>query len=199
MKKVLIINAHEPYPFAPGKLNGALAERARAYLESQGYEIRLTAVIDEIDVEVEIEKHVWADVILFQTPIYWMGVSAACKRYMDTVYSAGMDGRLCDGDGRTRKDPSKQYGSGGSLVGRRYMISTTSNAPRAAFGDPEQVFFEGRTIDDLFWPMHLNFRFFGMTALPTFSCYDVLKNPDMEADFERFDAHLCAHFPGARS
>ncbi len=34
--------------------------------------------------------------------------------------------------------------------------------------------------------MHANFRFFGMSPLPTFVCYDVLKNPDIENDFKRF-------------
>jgi modulator of drug activity B len=38
--------------------------------------------------------------------------------------------------------------------------------------------------------MHMNFRFFGMEAMDTFACYDVLKNPDIENDFVRFEAHL---------
>ncbi len=45
-------------------------------------------------------------------------------------------------------------------------------------------------VDDLFLPMHLNFRFFGMQPLETFACYDVMKNPEIENDFRRFDAHL---------
>ena len=43
--------------------------------------------------------------------------------------------------------------------------------------------------------MHLNFRFFGLDSLPTFACYDVLKNPQIEEDFARFDRHLQEHFP----
>jgi modulator of drug activity B len=31
--------------------------------------------------------------------------------------------------------------------------------------------------------MHLNFKFFGMEPLPTFACFDVMKNPDIENDF----------------
>ena len=42
-------------------------------------------------------------------------------------------------------------------------------------------------------PQHMNFRFFDMTPLPTFAAYDVMKNPKVEADFARFDAHLAAH------
>ncbi|QDT69361.1 Modulator of drug activity B [Planctomycetes bacterium MalM25] len=126
-----------------------------------------------------------------------MGVSWSFKRYLDHVYSAGMDGRLCSGDGRTRSDPSKQYGSGGKLTGKKYLMSLTFNAPRESFGDPAQTFFEGKTPDDLFWPMHLNFRFFGLEPLETFACYDVMKNAQIEQDFERFDAHLKKHLPTA--
>ena len=124
-----------------------------------------------------------------------MGVPWTFKKYMDEVYTAGMDGRLCDGDGRSREDRSRQYGSGGTLSGRHYMLSVTFNAPTTAFDDPGQEFFGGRSVDDLFWPMHLNFKFFGMTPLDTFACYDVLKNPDVETDVARFDAHMNRLFP----
>ena len=42
--------------------------------------------------------------------------------------------------------------------------------------------------------MHLNAQFFDMTPLPTFAAFDVMKNPQIEADFVRFDAHLDAVF-----
>ncbi len=195
MSNVFIINAHEPYPFSEGRLNRSLVERARSHLEAKGYAVQLTTMQDEWDVDQEIEKHRWADVQILQTPCNWMGVPWPFKQYMDQVYSAGMDGRLCDGDGRTRKDTTRQYGSGGTLAGKKYMLSITYNAPRTAFDDPAQEFFAGRGVDDLFWPMHLNYKFFGMTPLETFACYDVLKNPDVENDFSRFDAHLAKLFP----
>ena len=147
------------------------------------------------EVDDEIEKHQWADAVIVQTPVNWMGVPWSFKKYMDFVYTAGMDGRLCAGDGRSRQDASMQYGAGGTLQGRKYMLSLTFNAPDNAFNDPSQDFFEGKSVDDLFWPMHLNFRFFGMEPLPTFACYDVLKNPQIEEDFARFDQHLQEHFP----
>lgn len=116
---------------------------------------------------------------------------------MDFVYSFGMDGRLCAGDGRTRSDPGKQYGSGGTLTGKKYMMSLTFNAPQESFNDPSQVFFGGKSADDLFFPMHLNFAFFGMEALPTFCCYDVMKNPQLDTDFAKYQAHLGECFPAA--
>lgn len=199
MQNVFIINAHEEYPFSPGKLNAALVDKAKLTLIDKGYEIKITTMKDEYDVDSEIAKHQWADAIILQTPVNWMEVPWSFKRYMDYVYSAGMDGRLCAGDGRTRQDPTQQYGTGGCLSGKKYMLSLTLNAPKAAFDDPNQWFFEGKGIDDLFWPMHLNFRFFAMTPLPTFTCFDVMKNPDIEADFSRFDHHLDQHFPSLSS
>ena len=195
MKNVFIINAHEPYPFSEGKLNLSLVERATANLKNKGYIIQLTTMQDDYDAEKEIERHRWADALILQTPCNWMGVPWTFKKYMDEIYTAGMDGRLCTGDGRSREDQSKQYGSGGTLTGKKYMLSITYNAPLEAFNDPSQEFFGGGGVDDLFWPMHLNFKFFGMKPLKTFACHDVLKNPDVENDFVRFDAHLDRIFP----
>jgi len=49
-------------------------------------------------------------------------------------------------------------------------------------------------VDDLFFPTHMNFRFLAMEALETFVCYDVVKDSDIEGDFQRFDAHLAKVF-----
>lgn len=198
MKNIFIINAHEEYPFSPGKLNASLTERAKKHFVSKGYEVKVTTMKDEYDIEEEIGKHQWADVIFLQCPVNWMGVPWSFKKYMDYVYSYGMDGRLCNGDGRTRKDPNIQYGQGGTLAGKKYMLSLTFNAPKECFDDKEQYLFQGKGVDDLFFPMHMNFRFFAMEAMETFVCYDVMKNPDIEEDFARFDAHLAANFSGAQ-
>ncbi len=190
MKNIFLINAHEAYPFSEGKLNQSLIQKAQNILEHKGYSLLKTAMTDSYTVEDELEKHQWADAIILQSPVNWMGVPWSFKKYMDQVYTEGMAGQLCKGDGRSRKEPSKQYGSGGTLKGKKYMFSLTFNAPQEAFDDPEQFLFAGKNVDDLFFPMHMNFRFFGMLALEKFACFDVLKNPDIEHDFKRFEAHL---------
>ena len=195
MQNVFIINAHEPYPFSEGRLNRSLTDLAKQHLNSKGYEVMVTTMQDTINVQDELEKHAWADVVILQSPVNWMGVPWSFKKYMDDVYSAGMEGALCEGDGRSRKDASKQYGTGGTLEGKKYMLSLTFNAPKEAFDDPEQYLFQGRSVDDLFWPMHMNFRFFSMQPLETFVCYDVMKNPDVDNDLVRFTDHLEQNFP----
>lgn len=194
MSNILIINAHHKYPFAEGRLNGTLVQMADELLTAGGNETRVVTIDDGWDVEQEIENHLWADVVLLQTPVNWMGVPWTFKKYMDEVYTAGMAGQLCDGDGRHRNAPEKQYGSGGALGGKKYMLSLTFNAPEESFNDAGQFLFQGKSVDDLFFPMHMNFRFFDMEPLPTFACYDVMKNANTEGDFERFRAHLAAAF-----
>ena len=63
------------------------------------------------------------------------------KKYQDYVYSFGMDGRLCAGDGRSRLDTTKQYGTGGTLKGKKNMLSLTFNATKDAFNDENKLFF----------------------------------------------------------
>jgi len=197
MSKTFILNGAQPYPFAPGTLNATFAARAQERLSAMGHDIRQTVVADGYDVDAEVANHQWADTVILQFPVNWMGVPWSFKKYMDEVYTAGMDGRLCAGDGRTAEAPKSNYGMGGTLSATRYMISTTLNAPAEAFDDPSEPFFGGMSIDDLLRPVHLNAKFFAMQALPTFSAHDVMKNADIENDLARFDTHLDRVFGGA--
>ena len=194
MSKIFILQAHHYYPFAEGRLNRSLVEKADQVLQALGHETRVVETRSEFDVGRELENHRWADAIILQSPVNWMGVPWSFKKYMDEVYTAGMNGELCNGDGRSSDRPLENYGGGGTLTGKRYLLSLTFNAPAAAFDDAGEYLFQGRGVDDLFFPMHMNFRFFGMSAIETFACYDVLKNPDIENDFQRFEAHLRHHF-----
>ena len=194
MSNILILNGAQPYPFAKGELNAAFADRAEERLRDISHDVRRTTVAEGYDVEVEIANHQWADIIILQFPVNWMGVPWSLKKYMDEVYTDGMDGRLCNGDGRTAEAPKANYGMGGSLSGTRYMLSVTFNAPAEAFDDPTEPFFQGASVDDLLAMVHYNAKFFGMTPLPTFSAHDVMKNPQIEADFTRFDEHLKSNF-----
>jgi modulator of drug activity B len=189
MKKALIINAHQEYPFAKGELNQEIARRIGECLKSVGYEIKTTTMKDDWNADEEVDKHTWADVVILQSPTNWMGLPWSFKKYMDEVYTAGMFGKMSQNDGRTAKAPKKNYGGGGLLKNAKYMLSLTFNAPEESFNDFDD-FFEGRTIDDLFFPQHMNFKFFGMQKLPTFACFDVMKNGDIENDFRRLETHL---------
>ena len=193
MSNILIINGHQYYPFSEGRLNSTLVDKAVNLLEGKGHTTRVVTMSETVDVEKELEHHQWADIIIIQTPVNWMGVTWSFKKYMDEVYTAGMGGALCVGDGRTEDAPKKNYGMGGTLTNTKYMMSLTFNAPKESFNDAEE-FFNGKSIDDLMFPMHMNFKFFGMKPMETFACYDVMKNADVENDFKRFEAHIHKHF-----
>ena len=197
MKNIFIINGHEEYEFSKGTLNKSFVERLLKLLPKEEFAVKTSTMKDDYKIDEEIEKHQWADIIIVQMPVNWMATPWSFKKYQDYVYSFGMDGRLCAGDGRSRHDASKQYGTGGTLTGKKYMLSLTFNAPKDSFNDPNQVFFEGKSVDDLLLPTHLNFKFFGMEALPTFASHDVMKNPSIEDDFTRFDAHITQHILNA--
>lgn len=194
MSNVLIINAHEPSPFSEGKLNATLVDKAATSLKEKGHDVRVVTMQDELVVDEQLANFEWADCVILQSPVNWMTIPWSFKKYMDEVFTAGMGGALCAFDGRTTEEPKKNYGTGGTQTNTKYMLSFTFNAPKESFDDPNEYLFQGKGVDDLMFHMHANFRFFGMSALPTFACYDVMKNADIENDLKRFEVHLDENF-----
>jgi modulator of drug activity B len=192
MKKVLIINAHQKFKgISEGELNKSIAEIMTDELKGRGFLLKHTNIEDGYELEEEQEKHLWADFIIIQSPVYWFGTPWLHKKYMDEVFTdAIIKQTLLTGDGRTRQDLSKQYGTGGKMEGKKMMLSLTWNAPKEAFDDQSQYLLEGKGVDDVFFPIHGAYRFCGAESLPTFSCYNVMKSPDIENDMIRLKGHL---------
>lgn len=190
--KVLLINARQPVEgMSKGKLNTYIAATIREHLASKGYEVRITDIVNGYEVEQEVQKHLWADIIITQSPVYWFGNPWTYKKYVEEVFNGGLlNPRMLANDGRTRSDPSKQYGTGGLMQGKKYMLSLTWNAPGAAFNDPGQYLFQGKSVDDVFVFNTANYRFCGVEVLPSFSCHDVLKDRVTEHDIGRLRSHL---------
>ncbi|MEZ5528358.1 MAG: NAD(P)H-dependent oxidoreductase [Porticoccaceae bacterium] len=145
---VLVINASQPVAgMSEGKLNTMLAGFIREELERGGHEVRTTETNAGYDIEEEVEKHLWADLIITQSPVYWFGNPWTYRKYVEEVFNLGLvSARLARSDGRTRKDFAKQYGTGGLMQGKKYMLSLTWNAPAEAFGDPDQYLFPARPL-----------------------------------------------------
>ncbi|MBE5202774.1 NAD(P)H-dependent oxidoreductase [Pectobacterium sp. FL60-S17] len=196
MKNVLIINAHQFYEgISSGSLNKALISVIQEAMEKRGYTVKLTHIEQGYDINEEVEKHLWADIIITQSPVYWFSTPWIYKKYVDEVFTAGLMQQcfLVD-DGRTRQDPSRQYGSGGKMQGKQYMLSLTWNAPKEAFDDKEQILFSGKSVDDVFAYNTVNYKFCGVEPVPSFSCFDVMKAPEIEKDIERLKEHLAYVF-----
>lgn len=163
-----------------------------AFLDRAGFDVQQTFIDGGYDVAEEVQKFLWADVIIWQMPGWWMGAPWTVKKYIDEVFTEG-HGSLYANDGRTRSDASRRYGSGGLLHGKQYMISATWNAPQQAFDDPAD-FFEAKGVDAVYFPFHKANQFLGMTGLPTFLAVDVMKMPNVDADVKRYEAHLASVF-----
>ena len=192
MKKALIINAHQFVEgISAGKLNTTMVDVISEELVKKGYELKHTNIEKGYDINEEVDKHVWADLIILQSPVYWFGNPWIYKKYVDEVFTTGYaQQKLLADDGRTREDPSKQYGTGGKLQGRKYMLSLTWNAPEEAFGNKCQYLFGGQTVDEVFAFNTANYKFCGVDVLPSFSCFNVVKEAQVESDIQRLKEHL---------
>ncbi len=190
--KCLLVNTHLNYPeWSEGKLNLALTELARNLLLEQGHEVIETFVERGYAPEEEVAKHVAADLVILQTPVNWFSAPWIYKKYADEVFNAGLGAKvLLDGDGRTREDPSRQYGTGGKMQGKRFMISATWNAPWAAFDNPDGVLFGGNTTADLFLHITSNYKFLGYDILPDFGVFDIYKSLDVSRSSGDYRKHL---------
>lgn len=74
------------------------------------------------------------------------------------------------------------------------MLSLTWNAPREAFNNSEQKLFGGRSVDDVFIHNTSNYKFCGVEILPTFSFFDVFKDPQISNDIESLKQQLTRIF-----
>jgi NADPH dehydrogenase (quinone) len=193
--KILIINAHLTYAgWSEGKLNLAFMKAAKAFFTERGYEVAETFVERGYKPEEEIAKHMAADLVVLQTPVNWFGAPWIYKKYVDEVFNAGLATKaLLEGDGRTRSNLSRQYGTGGKMQGRKFMISATWNAPTAAFDNPNSVLFAGKGTADLFLAITSNYKFCGYDILPDFGIFDIFKNPDVPGALEDYRQHLEKH------
>ncbi|WP_088831589.1 NAD(P)H-dependent oxidoreductase [Paenibacillus tyrfis] len=175
--KVLIINGHQKYRSAEGKLNQTLVDQMVSKL-SENNEVQTTIIQNGYNIEEEQQKFIWADVIIYQTPVYWFSVPGLLKTYMDEVYAYGLFFK-----------GAEQYGRGGMLTGKKYMFSTTWNAPEEVFNDPTQ-FFRGASLEEALNHLHRAQEFLGLQPLKSFACYDVIKHPKIDTFTAELNAHL---------
>jgi len=191
-KKVLLINTHLAYPnWSEGTLNASFHQKAKVFFEANNFEILETKVEDGYDANEEVEKHLAADIIILQTPINWFGAPWIYKKYVDDVFNSGLlSAKFLTGDGRTKEDNTRQYGTGGKMQGKKFMVSSTWNAPEASFDDPDQVLFEGRSTADVLIQITSNYRFCGVDVLADYNCFDIFKDGDISGTLENYPAHL---------
>ena len=195
MKNVLIINGHQRYDqIAEGNLTKLFIDTASDFFSENGLNVKHSVIESAYDVSDELEKLAWADYIVFQYPVYWMGVPWITKKYIDEVFSAGVNTVTYVSDGRSREDASKRYGSGGLMQGKKYMLSLTYNCPDTEF-DAKDGFFDGLSLDEANVATHKLFQFCGAEPLKTYAIHDIFKGDlDMDSELTRFKDTLKRNF-----
>ena len=169
---ILLLNGGKDFGHSHGELNHTLHKKAKEVLTALGHNVKETVI----------------DAVIWQMPSWWMHEPWTVKKYIDEVFIAG-HGKLYQNDGRHRVSPTEGFGTGGLLHGKKHMLSLTWNAPIEAF-TREGDFFEGKGVDAVYMPFHKLNEFIGLTRLPTFTCNDVVKNPQVEQYFADYQAHL---------
>lgn len=102
------------------------------------------------DILQEHQKILWADMLIFQFPLWWYSVPAVMKGWFDRVLTFGF-----------------AYGQGRSLVGRTaILVLTTGGAPRPF--TPEKRLVINTMLDHI---QHGILHFCGLDILPPFAIY----------------------------
>jgi len=189
--KILVINGAQKFAHSDGQLNNTITEWTKDYFGNQkGHEVKITNINEGFIPEEEVSKFIWADAVIYHTPIWWFGLPHDFKRYFDVVLTAGHQNGIYFSDGRRSANPTRNYGTGGTLQGRKYMLTTTWNAPLDAF-TIENEFFDKHSVDEgVMFGFHRMNAFTGMDKLESFHFYDVMKNLHIEEAKNNYLAHL---------
>nr|WP_319374052.1 NAD(P)H-dependent oxidoreductase [uncultured Methanobacterium sp.] len=127
------------------------------------------------DIKEEMDKVLWADVIIFQFPIWWSNFPAILKGWIDRVFYNGFAFNLAE---------MQLYGNG-PLKGKKAMLSFTTGAPRELYTDEGP---HGEIEVLLKYFNHVLFEFVGMEALPYFAIFGPgdMTEEEREAELDRF-------------
>ncbi|WOF16739.1 NAD(P)H-dependent oxidoreductase [Methanoplanus sp. FWC-SCC4] len=133
------------------------------------------------DIEEETEKVKWADLLIFQFPLWWSSCPAIMKGWIERVFLQGFVVNLYD---------NKLYDTG-HLAGKKALISST-------VGSSEELYTRYGLHGDLdvhlmtLW--HATFEFTGMEVLDHFLVYkaSVMNEERVKSELERFETYLKA-------
>jgi NAD(P)H dehydrogenase (quinone) len=112
------------------------------------------------DILDEMKKVKWADILIFQFPIYFTSMPAIMKGWIDRVLAPGF----------SFNPITKNTYETGLLKGKSAMIAATS-------GTPQELYVEGGVHGDMNRHLesitHCVFEFMGMKVLPSYIIYEV--------------------------
>ncbi|UYW01913.1 NAD(P)H-dependent oxidoreductase [Flavobacterium agricola] len=194
MTKVFIINGGQKFAHSGGAFNSTLtAIDSQFFTKQNGFDLQITNINEPYDLQTEVEKFVWADVIIYHFPVWWFSMPYKLKEYFDLVLTAGHRKGLYYSDGRKNDNPAINYDTGGSLAGRKYMVTTTWNAPETAFTLPNEFFNETPVDAGILFGFHRMNAFLSLERIDGIHFHDLEKNVTDEKiafNTNRYEAHL---------
>ncbi|AVS74751.1 NAD(P)H-dependent oxidoreductase [Paracidovorax cattleyae] len=116
------------------------------------------------DIAREQEKLLWADALILQFPLWWFGMPALLKGWVDRVYACGFAYGVGEHSDTHWGD---RYGEG-TLAGKRAMLVVTAGGWESHYG-PRGI---NGPIDDLLFPIQHGILFYpGFQVLPPHVIY----------------------------
>ena len=191
MKNIFIINGSHPFAHSGGRFNETLFNNTMDYFDSnENFAVKSTQVGDDYDAKKEVEKFKWADIVIYHTPIWWFQIPFGFKKYIDEVFTEGHQNGIYKSDGRSRTNPDINYGTGGLMHGKKYILTTSWNAPKTAF-TLENEFFDQKSVDEgVMFGFHRMNAFTGMELIGTHHFHDMEKNADVPLELENYSGFL---------
>ena len=191
MKNIFIINGGHPFAHSGGRFNETLFANTISHFESlEGFKVKSTQVGENYKVKEEVDKFKWADLVIYHTPIWWFQIPFGFKKYIDEVFTEGHQNGIYASDGRSRKNPNINYGTGGLMHGKKYILTTSWNAPKTAF-TLENEFFNQKSVDEgVMFGFHRMNAFTGMELLATHHFHDMEKNADVLFELNTYSTFL---------
>lgn len=198
--KIFVINGGQVFGHSGGKFNKTIFDSTIDFFENQdGFEVQSADINGVYDAAEEVKKYVWADVVIYHTPIWWFQLPHGFKKYIDEVFTEGHQSGIYKSDGRSSANPEINYGTGGMLYGRKYMVTSSWNAPKTAFTIPGEFFNETSVDDGALFGFHRMNAFTGMTPMESLHFHDVEKNANVAQELKRYAAHLEANFTNQKA
>jgi modulator of drug activity B len=193
--KIFVINGGQVFGHSGGRFNKTIfAVTLDFFSKNPAFEVRSTDINEDYDPAREVENYVWADVVIYHTPIWWFQLPHGLKKYIDVVFTEGHQKGIYRSDGRNSVNPAINYGTGGTLHGRKYMVTSSWNAPATAFTLPGEFFKEHSVDEGVLFGFHRMNAFTGMEPLEGMHFHDVEKNADIERDIKAYQMHLTQTF-----
>lgn len=196
--KIFVINGGQHFAHSNGRFNKTLIDIDKSFFTIEnGFELKITDINEPYDPNEEVQKFVWADIIVYHFPVWWFSMPYKLKEYIDLVFTAGHRKGMFYSDGRKSENPDINYGKGGSMAGKKYMVTSSWNAPQTAFTLPGE-FFDQKSVDEgVLFGFHRMNAFLSLEPIEGIHFHDLEKNVTderIERYIRQYKQHLASTF-----